>query len=601
MAEGGRRAGAAAGPAADAAVRRRLRGKQSPPDGGLGAICDLAISAESWREIAWLAEDAQRQHVHYVHVRTHSETDVQPHQFTREEFYRHIERVYREEYPEPANKHSGSIALFGMVVKEWHAESADTCLRDEHHHCAVFASKRHFWRKIARRSYETYRVKLHAAAHEGYATMYRYLTQASPKKPMSEIDAQRWFSEMHPQGDKLRCLLEAGATHERAFQGRKRRSDCATEELGSRNVFQVIKANGLRSATALEAYACAEESKGRAKLAEFCTKNGHKLPAMVHQAWAVMSAPERLAWSSMTLIEKLAKQAEALPCECAGSWTPGALAILERNEIPASAFAGAVRRALEVGARRGVNVACVGAGGCGKSTLIEPLEKVFQCFPKPQAGSTFSLTGIAECDIALWQDYDHNEKTVCFTDLLSVFAGESFGCREPGCRNVKTSNKAPLFYSGHARLRCGNKCMKVRDSLNAMMDERFTIFEFTNPIPRSSRIEEWPHCGRCAAAFYLKGPPASTESASSSAGPRPSPVSRPAEQAPSPGGLIAALQDLAQLRAAGTLNDQEFSAAKQLLLGSATPARAVEGPAPVAQPRGQSYDAEEEAAAFLLG
>eukprot|EP00959_Pyramimonas_sp_CCMP1952_P215010 4499259-Pyramimonas_sp.AAC.1 len=39
MAEEGRRAGAA--PPA-----RRLRGKQSPPDGGLGAICDLAISAE---------------------------------------------------------------------------------------------------------------------------------------------------------------------------------------------------------------------------------------------------------------------------------------------------------------------------------------------------------------------------------------------------------------------------------------------------------------------------------------------------------------------------------------------------------------------------
>ena len=80
MAEGGRRAGAAAGPAADAAdqgeqlgarggdaaVRRRLRGKQSPPDGGLGAICDLAITAESRREIAWLAGDAQRQHVSYL-------------------------------------------------------------------------------------------------------------------------------------------------------------------------------------------------------------------------------------------------------------------------------------------------------------------------------------------------------------------------------------------------------------------------------------------------------------------------------------------------------------------------------------------------------
>ena len=202
--------GQPSGPARDTAVRRRLTGKQPPEDGGRGAIADLAFSAESWREITALDGDAQKWHMHLVHARTHSKIDVQPSAFTREGFYRHVEQVYRDVYPEPANKHSGSIALFGMVVKEWHAESADECLRDEHHHCAVFTSKRHFWRKIAQRSHQAYNVKLHAAPHEGYASMYRYLTQQSAKKPMSEIDAQRWFSEMHPQGDTLRRLLEMG-------------------------------------------------------------------------------------------------------------------------------------------------------------------------------------------------------------------------------------------------------------------------------------------------------------------------------------------------------------------------------------------------------
>ena len=42
-------------------VARRLRGKQPPPDGGRGATCDLAITAESRREITWLAGGAQRQ------------------------------------------------------------------------------------------------------------------------------------------------------------------------------------------------------------------------------------------------------------------------------------------------------------------------------------------------------------------------------------------------------------------------------------------------------------------------------------------------------------------------------------------------------------
>ena len=110
--------------------------------------------------------------MHFVHVRTDSDTDVQPSAFTREAFYRHLEQCYRDVYPEPANKHSGSIALFGMVAKEWHAEAADTWLRDEHNHAGVFTSKRHYWRKVAEQSHKVYHVKLHAAPHEGYVCVY---------------------------------------------------------------------------------------------------------------------------------------------------------------------------------------------------------------------------------------------------------------------------------------------------------------------------------------------------------------------------------------------------------------------------------------------
>ena len=92
----------------------------------------------------------------------------------------------RRRNPEPAN-HSGSILLFGAVAKECHAVAEDET-RDEHHHAPTYNSKRHYWRKVADLSYSRYRVKLNAVAHDGYYSMYRYITQESRKKPQSELD-----------------------------------------------------------------------------------------------------------------------------------------------------------------------------------------------------------------------------------------------------------------------------------------------------------------------------------------------------------------------------------------------------------------------------
>jgi hypothetical protein len=122
--------------------------------------------------------------------------------------------------------------------------------------------------------------------------------------------------------------------------------------------------------------------------------------------------------------------------------------ILARNLIDEQEFIRAIRTALNEGAKRHCNIALVGAAGCGKSSLIEPLEEIFECAPKPQAGSTFPLTAVMECHVMLWQDYSHCEKTLNFTDLLALFVGEAIGVRRPALENKKLRNVAPCFYSG---------------------------------------------------------------------------------------------------------------------------------------------------------
>ena len=270
-------------------------------------------------------------------------------------------------------------------------------------------------------------------------------------------------------------------------------------------LYNIVVANELRTATALQAFACREASAGRPRLAELCTKNAQKLASIVAGAWAVADAPRRLADENMSLMDKLRRAAAESPCVCAGAWRAGAERSLSLNEIPVMDFCRAICRALEFGARRGVNVACIGTGGCGKSTLLESLEFIFQTLGKPEDGSTFPLGNLPSCDIMLWQDYEHSEATVKFTDLLSLLVGESMELRAPGVLNTKFRNKAPLFYSGRVPLQCVRRNPKAAASLNSMMSERFVTFTFETPLPQAERLVDWKHCAKCCAAFFLQG------------------------------------------------------------------------------------------------
>ncbi len=235
--------------------------------------------------------------------------------------------------------------------------------------------------------------------------------------------------------------------------------------------------------------------------------------------------------------------------------------VLERNSIPPAAFCQAVYRALQVGAARGSNVACVGSGGCGKSTLLESLEKIYKCAPKPEDGSTFPLGSLLGYDIMLWQDYEHDESTVRFTDLLSWFIGESVGVRVPGGFNQKVRNRAPCFYSGRGPLQLRPSARHPAEAaaqLNGMMADRFTVFVFAQPIPLNERSMCFSHCGRCAAQFFGTG------GSPVQGGPL-LPIAPPAPPAPS-GDFMGALAELARLRASGLLDEDEFRLAKRRLL-----------------------------------
>ena len=165
---------------------------------------------------------------------------------------------------------------------------------------------------------------------------------------------------------------------------------------------------------------------------------------------------------------------------------------------------------------------------------------------------------------------------MAFTDLLAFLVGEGVDIRVHGGVQ-RHKNRAPCFLSGRKHLKCprleGDPTGAAE--YDGMMLERWETFHFTQPLPKAQQIMNWPICGRCGAAFYWEWEAARLQA--EAAGPprplaaAPAELPQPLPAAPAGEGAAAAflsqLDRLGEMRVAGLLSDEEFTAAKRQLLG----------------------------------
>ena len=280
----------------------------------------------------------------------------QPHEFSRKQFYQHLEKCYAEAYP--CNGTRSGILMFGLVAQERHAAGVQGEYSAVHFHCAAFTQEQHYWNKVAKLSLQKYKVPLNAVAHDSYTEMYEYLRVPSAKKPLCELDGAAWPSPAHPRGHDLEKLLRAGrrAQEANAAQAGRRATSASGQKRGrarAPNIFDIVSKKRVRTVSELQCLVAEEAQQGNAALAQFCTRQGHKLEELLNNAWHVLEAPQRALESQRTLIQRMRQAACDLPCLCGGLWTGGAAFILHHNGIPLHAFAGAVIKALTFGRKTG--------------------------------------------------------------------------------------------------------------------------------------------------------------------------------------------------------------------------------------------------------
>ena len=484
--------------------KRRVSGKQPPPaQYVLPSPAMAALVDEAWSEIVALSDDSRRKHIHWVHVRTADPALRRPESFTREQFWQHLRRVYKDVYPRPQNA-TGSILLFGCVAKERHAASTQAGEREEHHHSPCYTSEQHRWLPVAKRSLDL-GVKLHAACHDGYSIMYVYVKCPSPKKQLAELDQDLWHSEDHPRGQTLQDLLNVGLQAVRRFH--KRGGNCVGSGEGRRfkagEMYALVKETGVRTVPDLQMRAHAAAGQGDSRLAEFCTVNTEDdLQKYLDGAWAVIEAPTRGLRSDSERVQKL-HRATSSACTCGGVWVGYVVFVLQNNGEDVKAFCSDVIEALTKGACRGVNMAIIGPPGCGKSTVFDALDLIFEVAGKPERDSSFPFANLMDAEVLLWQEFTWHPKMCAFEDLLSLLCGERFGVRVPCKKPHQFKNTSPMFYTAWAPLRYTSSDYDQMQVYNEAVGERFKTRHWTRSLPKVGRVAPFPHCAHCFASFIL--------------------------------------------------------------------------------------------------
>ena len=271
---------------------------------------------------------------------------------------------------------------------------------------------------------------------------------------------------------------------------------------------QIIVENGITMQTELLAFADEQSGEGKTDIAEFVVNRGSRVVAEVLQtAWELKSAKENLERSRKSRLDILrAASAGDCICDCNGLWYCCAHQTLQRNGIIKSAFTKAVKDLLDKGRSKYRNIFIVGPANCGKTFILNPLNRVFATFSNP-ATTTFAWVGAEHAECIFLNDFRWSAQVIPWHDLLLMLEGQPVHLPAPKTHYAKDlifDQDTSIFATGkHTLVYIKNGVIDERET--EMMSVRWRVFHFHAQIEPSEQ-RDIPACARCFSQFILDDP-----------------------------------------------------------------------------------------------
>ena len=157
---------------------------------------------------------------------------------------------------------------------------------------------------------------------------------------------------------------------------------------------QIIVEKGLKNRTDALAFAFMQKNEGKTDLAEFIINRGVKtVNEAIATAWEMEGATSkqlRMAKSRLQILEEAANE----PCQCEPvlQWKELAVQLLKNSGIAPESFANAMKELLRKERGKYRNIMLTGPADCGKTFLLNPLNKIYKTFTNP-ASTSFAWVG----------------------------------------------------------------------------------------------------------------------------------------------------------------------------------------------------------------
>ena len=222
------------------------------------------------------------------------------------------------------------------------------------------------------------------------------------------------------EGNDEECIESDQTTDECQPKKQKKRKRLSAFEFS-----QIIVEKGLKNRTDALAFAFMQKNEGKTDLAEFIINRGVKtVNEAIATAWEMEGAKSkqlRMAKSRLQILEEAANE----PCQCEPvlQWKELAVQLLNNNGIAPESFANAMKELLHKGRGNYRNIMLTGPANCGKTFLLNPLNKIYKTFTNP-ASTSFAWVGAEEAEIVFLNDFRWSQQIIAWHDLLLMLDGQ---------------------------------------------------------------------------------------------------------------------------------------------------------------------------------
>ena len=383
-----------------------------------------------------------------------------------------------------------------------------------HYHMAVKFDGNRRWKTAKNFLLDNYDISVHfSEEHDNYFTAYCYAIKYDKEALHSENHPDLMTASNPKTGKAIaswrRASKEKRSEKEDAIGAEKavsssKRKPMKRVRLTNLDVSSSIVEKEVKTITELMTLAKEQSDEGKTDI----LRKGQKgLSELIDSTWKMHMAPaavkrQNAPW--MHLIEKSLKE------QCVEGrqslWFKCAVEVLKNNDVNRFVFAAAIRELLKKRRGKNRNVIIVGPANCGKTFLLNPLNKIFSTFTNP-ATTSYAWVGAELAEVIFLNDFRWTPEILAWKDFLLLLEGQTLHLATPKshfAKDILFDRDTPIFATSKEPIEFVGKRGAVDEKETEMMNVRWNIFSFKHQISKKDQKDLLP-CARCFAQLVMLG------------------------------------------------------------------------------------------------